>query len=358
MDRKKCPSVQEKLPNRKDQRDLALLMVLPTLAFAGFAAYHFDGSFPVAPDSLSYMYFGADRPVGYPLFLSLVKLVFGSFAAAPYVQLGVLCLALGGMAWSVRLQAGSIWWGFALEILLFVNPGLLLLADWILSDSLSASCVALFAAIIILMTDRPRPWAIWALVAVTAVSTTIRPVNIALVPAAAIAILVFERSMRLPRWGQITILILGVVVAHAVTPAVHWLRHEPLTSGSPLARGLLGKTLFRQWPADAEANLCDGDLISKATEAANAYLAETPPDIRSYLIPQYSDYLRFRVILPEMATIHQTTQLDSVMMCYAIVRIKSDPLFFMQNAALQFFGFIDLSYVHVSKQAQSDQAVP
>src|SRR5258707_723706 len=77
----------------QEYRSLTVLAIIPTLAFYVFAFYHGNTPF-LTPDSPSYMYFGEDRLVGYPLFLTLIKWVTGSFFPARYIQLALLCLSL------------------------------------------------------------------------------------------------------------------------------------------------------------------------------------------------------------------------------------------------------------------------
>lgn len=326
----------------RQQRDLGMLAVMPLVALVGLAIYQ-NHLLVLDHDSPDYMYFSRERPIGYPLFLGLVRMVFGSFAAAPYIQLGVLCFALGAVGWSVWRHTGSIWWGLALELLLFLHP-MLLVSGQIASDSLSISSIAFFTAIVVIIAgdERPPRWAAWALIGVTAVSITIRPVNVALVPAAIIALLVSKACVRSSRRVQFLGLALGLTVAQAAGPVVHWLRNDPPyppSRSGPLARGLLVKTLFREWPLDAEADRCDGGLISKVTQPVNAYLALVPSDIKPYLILSY-DYLRFGVILPELADAHPNTSVDPIIMCYAFRRIRSDPLFFIGDAVAQFWNLL------------------
>ena len=190
-------------------------------------------------------------------------------------------------------------------------------------------------------------------IAVTCVSITFRPVNLALIPAAIAAILIFGRNKKIPRTALICLLLLGLFIAQELTPFVHWVRGEPTTLTNPFARGLVQKTLFRQWPQNNEAERCEGDLIAKDTIQADAYLAETPEDIRPYLLDSFSGYLRFDVIMPELIEKHHfnsVPDLDPILMCYALSRMKSDPIYFAQAAVDQFWELLTYStYVSSSK---------
>jgi hypothetical protein len=331
---------------------VAGFFVIPLLAFAAVSMYHSSESI-VTRDSPSYLYFGADRPVGYPLFLAFVHMVFKTYAVALPVQLGILSASLGFLAWCFFLYTGEFWQSIVFEALLFLNPGLLLLANSVMSDSLSAAFIALFVAALFLVVARSELWAIGVFIAVTCVSITFRPVNLALIPAAIAAILIFGRNKKIPRTALICLLLLGLFIAQELTPFVHWVRGEPTTHTNPLARGLVQKTLFRQWPQNNEAERCEGDLIAKDTIQVDAYLAETPEDIRPYLLDSVSGYLRFDVSMPELIEKHHfnsVPDLDPILMCYALSRMKSDPIYFAQAAVDQFWELLTYStYVSSSK---------
>src|SRR4029077_15641085 len=124
--------------------------------------------------------------------------------------------------------------------------------------------IALFVASLFLIVARSELWAIGVFIAVTCVSITLRPVNLSLVPAAIVAILIFGREKKLPRAAAaVGVLLLGLFIAQEATPFVHWVRSDPKAQNNPLARGLMQKTLFRQWPQNNEAEACEGGLIAK-----------------------------------------------------------------------------------------------
>jgi hypothetical protein len=339
-------------------RGFALLSILPLLAFAAYACFH--GSDPlVTNDSPGYMYFGEDRTVGYPLFLAFIKMMFGNFEPVRLVQLGILCTSLMLLTWSFWITIGAFWAALLFEILLFGNPGLPLLANQIMADCMTAACISLFTALILLMRKASHSWVIWSLAIVTAFAILIRPVTIALFPASLAAILLFGHQIRIPRWVQALIVTVVVTGGYEATPAVHWLREEPIVASNPLARGLLQKTLFRQWPESTETNACDGALIAKDTAEVNEYLTHVPDIIRPHLMRSYSGYLRFMVIMPELAISHNATRMsgiDPILMCYDMARIKSDPLYFVKDAVRQFGDLLTYStFISVQTQDEIDQ---
>lgn len=327
---------------------LIILGAIPTLFFYVFSFYHGNAPF-LTPDSPSYMYFGEDRPAGYPLFLALIQWISGSFFPARYIQLALLCLSLGLLAFIVYWQDKSLKLSLALEVLLFANPGLLMLSESLMSDCLSATCIALFCATVIHMQKSKTPWPALALCAITGLSLTLRLVNITLLPAAMLAMMLHGTRKGL----SLLVLMACVVLAYDITPVVHLLRGEGNIQPHQLARELFQKTLFRQWPENAETRECEGELIASDTRDADAYLAAMPNNLRPMLYHPFSSYLRFMVILPELAAKHHTihyADIDPVLMCYTLARMRSEPLYFAQDAVQQFWDLLTYStFISASK---------
>ena len=302
------------------------------------------------------MYFGEDRPVGYPAFLWLIHSLTHSYQATRYLQLILLCISLGLLAYSFRLNGGPLFLSLLLELVLFANPGLLMLADQIMADSLSAACVALLAAATVALWRGARPSLIWALIALAAFAPLLRPVNIAFTPAVFCAILLYGRRLTVPRWAQAGLLVVAVLIAQQATPLAHALRHDSATITNPVARGLFQKTLFRQWPADAASGRCEGALIARDTAAIDAWLEQAPPTVKQAMENLYSGYLRFIVIIPEIVAIHHFenfSEADPILECYAMDRIKQDPGYFLRDVVDQFVRFLTYS-TFVSQQRHDE----
>jgi len=333
----------DNLQNRRDRKlgkaDIAILTIIPLAAYVATAVYNKHTPL-LTPDSPSYMYFGDDRPVGYPLLVSFIKFVFGGFAAVPYVQLALLCASYTFAAIAFQLLCGTLWLSALFEIALFANPGLLIRAGQIMSECASGICIGAFVALVLLLTRSPSAKKCFWLSITAAIAVTIRPVNIALILATALAILALEVRHR---WSHVLLLGLLTFGAFASTPAVHALRRDPPIVGSPLARDLFGKTLFRQWPQNAATTQCDGPLIAKDTKAVDDYLAAAPDDLQFYLKLNYDDYLKFLVILPELVRAHHFrsfTQADPILICITRSAFLTDPMYFIKDAARQLWNLL------------------
>jgi hypothetical protein len=328
------------------------LFLLPVAALLAAAAYR--NHIPLlAADSPDYENFSEVRPVGYPLFISFVQLFFGQISAVPYAQTAVLCASIAAIAIILRRAWTPLWLAVIFEAFVFANSGLLSESLRILSESLSATFIALFSAAVLLMAHRPNARKTIAMSIIAAAAITIRPVNVALVPAALLAILVFGGGNRKV---QSALLILFAVCAFELTPAVHWLRNEPPSNGSPLARGLFQKTIFRQWPLTPELEKCDGQTISRTTAPIDAYLAQTPYDIRERVKLDVSTYIRFNILIPILVEEHhfkRKSEVDPIFMCFARVTFLDDPAYFVADAGRQFWYLLaDYFYVTPAEYAR------
>jgi hypothetical protein len=310
-----------------------ILSVLPAVAFLSYRFLH-SSSFVLNPDSPSYMYFDPSRPVGYPIFLSAVRILFGGFAAAQVVQLAILCSTFALLSFSLLLVTRSLVASLIVEVLLFINPGPLELSDTLISDSLSCAFIAIFSALILLLAKFPQRSAVFALALTSALAVTIRPINMAFAPAALVAIFLFGQDVGVRRWIQLLIVVVAIAAGHLATPAVLYGIHGSWQTSTPFARSFFQKALFRNWATDSvPGQACDDEnLIERITTPANLYIEAAPKEIRPFLRLRYSTYLRFKVIIPELAQLHgykNERDVDRILMCYALKRVRQDPIYFI-----------------------------
>jgi hypothetical protein len=166
------------------------------IAFVVIAAVAFliylltNTSSPYDNDTPSYMYFDRTRVIGYPLFLNAVRLISGSYLMVLPVQLAVLCTSIAFLAISFWRCTGSWRLSLVLELAILMNFGVMRLADKVMSEALSEACIVVFTALVLREVFAPTRLTAVCLVAAAAVAVMVRPVNIALVPAAAAVFLI------------------------------------------------------------------------------------------------------------------------------------------------------------------------
>ncbi|HTT83083.1 MAG TPA: hypothetical protein VMF67_06360 [Rhizomicrobium sp.] len=201
----------------------AILLVIPVATFVAAVLYSRHVS-PISGDSITYIDYSYDRPVGYPLLISAAKRAFGSTTAVTPPQLGLLCASFGYLALAMLRATKMLVLSVIFELLLFANPGLFVISSQIMAEAVSTALIAVFAAVLLPLIEGPGFYRLVLLSVVAAAAFAVRPVNVALMPAALLAIVTLGDRHR---WRLVVISSLVVVCAHAATPAVHFLRHDP-----------------------------------------------------------------------------------------------------------------------------------
>lgn len=321
---------------------IGLIAALPVIAAIYYS--YAPSSVPlVMGDTASYINFFPDRPIGYPLFLYLIKLAFGQYDAVPYIQVSAYCTAAGLLGYGISRSLRSSALALVVEAGILLYPGPISLAQSLLSDSLSATTIILFAVGLIRFADQPSVRRFAAACVVVALAVTLRPVNIALLPVLGIAGCLYRREFSKPGWK--VALTAGAIVfaGMAVTPLANYFIHGALGAGSPFARGLVQKVMFIQPQANRSRRPeCGSDFIDSVIDPVNAYLRTVPSDFRDLLRFDYSQVLRFEVILPGLAASvrHPSAETDRLLMCYTIQRLSENPTVLATQSAREYWNLV------------------
>jgi hypothetical protein len=279
---------------------------------------------PLRGDSAEYLYFDPSRSVGYPAFLSLVRLVTGEVALAVPVQAlllaGSLLLLAWNFHWMVRRPAYTI--GF--QFLLLANAGMWLTSAFLMTEALSTALVALWCSQALRMIKGPRPVAFGMLVATSCLATMVRPSLAALFIGTAVLSL-FVHSPR-DRARALAIVAAGLSASWAATPFAQFLVHGSTWTTSPFARGVLQHTLYcdpHALPKDE-----DSQFVEQHAKPVRNYIDTAPARIQEQLRREYSTPLRFGLIIPVLGRRHhlQTrSEVDPYLRHIAIERVADNP---------------------------------
>ncbi len=332
-----------------------LLLLLPVVT-AAVLAMRIHGGPAMTGDSSGYMFFHATRPVGYPAILALISRITPDYSAVIPFQFALLALSIAALALSLWRASGRLWIALAVELVAIANPAYWANASAIMTEALSAATLNLFCAVLVLQVRVSRPWMAPAYALLCLVGIALRPVNIAMGPAAILALVLLAegpwgrrlRSAALPA----LIVVAGVVAGYVATPLAQRVVHHEAVAANPLARGLLQKIIFHEWPSGTVPGVDPADqaIIERPARAVRAYLAQAPADLRPALERTYSDYLRFEVILPALAERHHVDaewRIDPVLSRYAMARIEQHPVAFASDVLaedlrlLSYQGFYD-----------------
>jgi hypothetical protein len=281
---------------RFERRGSALFWLLAAAAAAVYLAM--PAAPKLAPDSPGYMYFDAGRPVGYPLFLAALKGLTGSFALVRPVQIVLLAASTAAAAHAFYLLTKRWVLALVFELGALLYPAPFKFADKILTDSYSSALNLFFFAAVLWFAARPslRRFALACLL--IAISLPVRPVNIGLVPVAALAALAFLPGMG-PKLRSFGLLAAAVVFGLGLTPAVNLHLHGSAATYTPLSRGLLSKTVFIPRTLAPDAPPEQRFLAETITPVAD-YFQTIPANCSDLARPFLANYMRFNVIIPTL----------------------------------------------------------
>lgn len=333
----------------------ALILALAPLAF-GIYYMVAPSTMPlVASDSPGYMYFNADRPIGYPVFLFVVKHLTGRYSSVPDVQIFIFCLATFLLGVVLHTYTKSLVLALTVEVGVLGHPGLLRFANSLMSDSLSGSVLVFFVVTLVHFLAKPSQMRLLLVCVTVALAITLRPVNVALVPVIALIPLMYRSASGLPPRRAIVLIAAITALGLGVTPVANLLIHGSLDSSSPLARGLLQKAIFMDVrDPELESSSPDAILIARAANPVNDYLRTVPADIRDFMRYRYSQVLRFGVILPGLDALHpdlSAGQIDRIMMRYTLWRFEHDPAALVRQILREYWNLI-ANYTFVTSAQQ------
>jgi hypothetical protein len=318
---------------------LAGFVAVLVLALAVVAYEYVPSPRPLlTPDGVEYLDFAINRPVGYPSFLLAVKALFGSFASIKEIQLLIYCLSAGLLAFGCYFISHSILVALLVAIAMVGYPGPVLLSKTIMADSLSASVLTLFTALVLLMAVRKNLASFLLLAIVTGIALTIKPVNIALVPAALAMIAAFGKDLRVPRWVQASILVGATACGLAITPAIHSIVSGRLPTQSGLAISMFQKVMFIPAFVKNTNGSCDERFINSILQPVDEYIDVAPRSLKPLLEMRYSNYLRYQVLAPGIAARNQYasgSESGRSFWCYIAARFAGAPIAFTKYMVVQ-----------------------
>lgn len=276
---------------------------LAALAAIGLAMFFWRGrGMPVlpflSPDSQSYLAYSPVRPHGYSVFLSAYRLLFPDLAHLPTVQLGSYLGAIFLLAVAVRERTGSFIAGLATLSIAAIGMDTSTFA-YILSDPLYGAVLVAASAGFILYVARGRAGFLVLAGAGFGMAVTIRAVGWALLPGFLIAVPLAGLARR-PGPLRAFIFAAAPIALLWLGAATSQLAHNGrFALGSWGGMDVLGKVPLLSGPAPAELGRLN-DLV-EAMGPARDKLRSLDPMLEALAARQYYEYLRWQVILPELA---------------------------------------------------------
>ncbi len=302
---------------------------------------------PYAPtlisDSPSYLYFHPSRPVGYPLFLNLLRVVWGTFAVVRFTQIFIFSLAVAVLGLAFYRYRQTFAAALALELIILAYPAPMFLANQIMADSLSAAAATFLAAAIIYFFTASTMKNLFLIGIVAAISITLRPVNVAFwLPLPLLALFFFHR-LNASVFHVAILVVLSGAGGLAASPLLNVLLHPGIPTTTPLARSFFQKALFLSTPPPEMPQHCDAPFIFQEARQAATYLDTSPPEIAELVRGRYSGYLRFQVIIPKLLHRHglaSMQQADPILWCYTIHRLTHEPTILLSETWREYWKLI------------------
>ena len=286
-------------------------------------------------DSAEYLYFDPSRTVGYPLFLSVVRLMTGKVALAVPIQILILGASLLFLAWSFYRLVRRPYASFAFLAFLLLQAGMWFACAFLMTEALSTALVACWCGQLLRIIKAPQLRGSVILVAVSLAAAMVRPSLIALFFGSLLVILLgLEKRARI---SAFLFAILGFLCASAATPLAQLVVHGSGKTTSPFARGVLQHSLYC---ASSNPNGgSDYDFVEQSAAPVRRYIDAAPSSMHEQFRRAYSTPLRFGLIIPVLGRRHGIlvrSGVDPYLAPIAIARIEDDPHCYVRSVVNEY----------------------
>ena len=325
----------EPLKSRHDRRVLLGLAAMTVVALIA-AFWITRATNPLRGDSYEYLYFDASRPVGYPAFLALVRLVTGDVVLAVPAQILLLAGSLLILSWSFHKFFERQWLSFAFHTILIGFTAMWGQSALLIAEAISTALVAIWCAQLLRMIRAtPSLRGVAVLVTVTGLATMVRPSLVTLFIGTALFLLI-----ALPPRDRLRALMLtgaGLILSLGATPIARLLIYGSASTTSPVARGVLQHTLF--CPLDTVPRDADSRFVEQSAAPVRRYIEAAPPEMQAQLRGSYSTLLRFGLIIPVLGRRYDLTvrsQTDPYLGRIASERVKANPSCYARSVIAEY----------------------
>ena len=278
-------------------RDVYLPLLLSLLA-VGYVAYYWSTPAEIRVDSNGYLTFSAHRTASYPVFLLLIKAVFGTVDAVPKAQLVIAASAFSFLGWSLQRVFRSSFLAVTPVVLLMLYPRIAEVHTYILTESLFISLLCLLTGGLALTVWRPA----WYMVVVAALACglaiTVRPAALSLLVIWPFLFWLTWRRFSGRRIALVASVIVPVLVFLVVENALCHVHHDSEHRPNLADRHLFAKALM----IEPEPQIPDPELARVVAEGRTVLAPG-----RALIAGAPSHYARTRLLVAlEVAAQHAT----------------------------------------------------
>jgi hypothetical protein len=283
-----------------DYRTLLVLAVLATVCFCLLNA-----ALPVMPietaDSDAYVEFSAMRPHGYSWFLAAYRsFVHEDFAYLPSAQLAVYIGSLFLLATAIGCRSGSFPAAAAVLILACLCTRTSE-AEAMMSDTLYAAALICATALLVLHVARPNITFIALAGTGVGLAIAFRTIGYALVPPLLITVVVHAFVSGFSTLRAFLVATVPMLALYSAAATSQYVHYGQFGIGSAGGTSLLGKGLVLARPlADTSFFPALNGLADAAASVRSAVRRIDDPFLKTLVVRQYHEYLRWFVALPEL----------------------------------------------------------
>lgn len=352
--------------NRRPRLVFALTLVIGVAFMALFTALLARPEFHTA-DSPGYLNWSILRTPGYPLVLSLVRMVDPTLGVLPYLQMAVFVISTAVLMQACHRVRPAAWLWTATGAAIVANPFLWRYAWTIMTDSLySSSCMVFLACMA--MALRPSPDRVrWLGLsgAVLGIAIMLRPSAYALLAASVVGVLLWLR----PRIKLAAVLVAPALACVLLASAWNW-----------SARGFFGTQVFAGYSLMGQAAFLvrphEGDPHAALTARIVAELKPVADRLPQpftqwsnyyWLVSEGYNHALWQIIVPdldaevtrasaasgeELSENGKIQRINALAHDIALSAIRRDPVGYAWQAAVNFVGLWLLPAISSAEESQ------
>jgi hypothetical protein len=293
-------------------------------------------------DADSYIHYGPTRTIGYPIVLSLVKLLTGGYQAISFVQLTTLCVSVFVAAVSFARFLKSFVLGMVFILATLGLSEIVKFCFEIYTESLGVSLLLLLAAAILsyINIKNASKWPLFIIGLLVGLLVLLRPSSYALLGAVFVLFLVY-----IPKIIDVfKLCILPLTICLLMGAGVNYFHHGFFSTQSFMGHNLFGKTAFVVKDAMQSTDLIEAEIIQKMA-AGMAPLQNELDQIVSLklyyiLSTPLHDKLRFflldRKFKPDIPELSEHPDLDGFYKNVALRIIAQNPTAYLKDVMIHY----------------------
>lgn len=291
-------------------------------------------------DADSYIHYGPTRTIGYPVVLSLVKLLTGGYEAISIVQLSALCGAVFFAAVSLSRFLKSFILGLALIVVILSLNEVVKFCFEIYTESLGISLLLVLAAICLTYIRDSSKQSLFLMGLLTGLLILFRPSSYALLGAIFALLLLYRQKIK----NIFKCFVPPLLVCLLIGSAVNYSRYGFFSTQSFMGHNLYGKMAFVVTDTVQSSDPIESEMIQKMAKGMRPLQTELNKinSLKLYFIlsTPLHDKLRFflldkkiRSTMPELSAI---SDLDGFYKKVALQIIKQNPTAYLKDVMIHY----------------------